>query len=53
MKELNWPLGIISGAILFIALFALIAPTPTLAKVINAIGNTIQKVVAWIRSLFS
>lgn len=34
-------------------IFVLIAPSGVIGKVIGAIGNVIQQIVAWVKSLFS
>ncbi len=53
MRELTWPLGLMIGAILIVVGFVLCAPTGHLARVINAVGNAIQKALRWIGDRFS
>lgn len=53
MIEMTWPLGLFCAAIVLVIGFVLIAPTGILARATNAVGNTIQMIVAWIRNLFS
>jgi hypothetical protein len=53
MNELTWPLGLLILAIILSVGFVLLAPTGIIARVITTIGNTFQKVIAWISSRFS
>lgn len=53
MQELTWPLGLMITAIVLVVGFVLVAPTGILARAINAVGNFIQRVIAWIVKLFS
>jgi hypothetical protein len=53
MQQLTWPTGLMMAGIVLIVAFVLLAPTGTLARATNAVGNAIQKIVAWIASRFS
>lgn len=53
MRPINCSLGLFTAAILVVLLFVILAPTNTLSNVLNWVGNLIQKIVAWIKGLFS
>lgn len=53
MRQLGIGTGLICIAIILPILFVLFAPTGTLARVANAIGNFIQRIVAWVKNLFT
>lgn len=53
MQELTWPMGLLIAGIVLAIGFVLVAPVGIVARATNAVGNFIQRVIAWIAKLFS
>lgn len=53
MTMLNLPLGLFIGVLIAMLGFIVFGPKEWVSKAFNFIGNLIQKIVAWIKNLFS